>query len=131
MTGANPTTAAAIIGGIRQVQPRIGASSIEALLHIAGGADCSTELQQRMGIDHAHASRIISQLTGRGTIGKRGRRSQLALVQRRRHPHRRGAQLLLTPDAQALLSSTFALANPCESSCSPPSASQAERVGVR
>jgi DNA-binding MarR family transcriptional regulator len=80
---------------------------VEALLHIAMGADCSAALSQRMGIDRSSVSRIVSLLTGRGTIGKAATRSNLRLVQRRTHPHRRGTQLALTQEGLDLLLSTF------------------------
>ena len=107
MNRATPAEVAAMLGGIRAAQPRIGASSVEALLHIATGADSSTALQQRMGLDRSSVSRIVSQLTGRGTVGRTAVHSNLRLVQRRVHPHKRGTQLSLTPEGRELLELTF------------------------
>lgn len=109
---SSPAQVAALIGGIRTAQPGIRASAIEALLLIASGVDSAAELQRRMQIDPSSAGRIVSQLTGRGTLGRSSHRSNLRLVQRRRHPHRRGMQLALTAEARTLISSTFALPTP-------------------
>jgi DNA-binding MarR family transcriptional regulator len=103
-----PADVAALIGGIRAAQPHIGASSIEALFHIAGGADCTAELLERMQITRTGRVKSINMLTGRGCIGRNARFSKLRLVHRRKHPHRRGTQLLLTDEGLALISSTFA-----------------------
>lgn len=99
---------AALIGGIRSAQPGISAAAIEALLLVADGADCTAELRQRMQMDRSTATRIVGLLTGRGSLGQRGRASKLRLVERRRHPHRRGAQLLLSAEAVQLLESALA-----------------------
>lgn len=106
---STPAEVAAIIGGIRKAQPHIGASSIEALFHIAGGADCTAELLQKMQITPTGLTKSVNMLTGRGCIGRDTRKTRLRLVYRRKHPDRRGTQLMLTEEGKALLSSTFAL----------------------
>lgn len=94
---------AAVIGGIRTAQPGISAAAIEALLHIADGADHAAELQHRMDLGRSTINRSVNLLTGRGSLGRRARASRLRLVDRRKHPHRRGAQLVLSVEGQRLL----------------------------
>jgi DNA-binding MarR family transcriptional regulator len=106
---STPANVAALIRQIRSVQPQISALGIEALLRIAAGDDCSAELQIHMGIDRPRAVRLVNQLTGRGSVGKTGRASNLRLVQRRKHPHRQGTQLSLTAEGVQLISSAFVL----------------------
>lgn len=106
---ATPADVAAMIGGIRAAQPAISAAAIEALMHISAGADCREELLRRMKTDRSRVTRIVNQLTGRGSLGARPQRSKLRLVHKRKHPDRPGFQLLLTEEGQALMSSTFAL----------------------
>jgi DNA-binding MarR family transcriptional regulator len=100
---SNSADLAALIGGIRKAQPAIGASAIEALLHIAAGADHAAELESRMNLRRSTVARTVGLLAGRGSLGQRTRASRLRLIERRKHPHRRGAQLALTDEARRLL----------------------------
>lgn len=115
-----PTDVAALLKGIRCVfrehmkangrhvghPPMVAA---EALLWIAGGIDHGSDLAQAMGMDPSTANRTIALLRGR-TRWREGRAmpSPFGLVELRKHPHRRGFQLSLTPDGERLIASTFA-----------------------
>lgn len=81
----------------------------EALLWIAGGIDHGSDLAKAMGMDASTANRTIALLRGR-TRWREGKAmpSPFGLVELRSHPHRRGYQLLLTPDGTRLIASTFA-----------------------
>lgn len=115
---SSPRQVAEMIGGIRTAQPAISAAAVETLLHVASGADCGAALQERMRISRSQVNRTLSQLSGRGTIGKTGTTSNLRLVEKRKHPHRRGMQITLSRNGSDLISSTFGLitkteGNPC------------------
>lgn len=83
----------------------------EALLWIAGGIDHGSDLAEAMGMDPSTANRTIALLRGR-TRWREGKAmpSPFGLVELRKHPHRRGFQLFLTPDGERLIASTF---EPC------------------
>ena len=102
-----PQDVAAMIGGIRAVRPGISAGAIEVLCLVASGVDNSGELEAAMDSSRQYVNRCLSLLTGRGRVGQRALRSDLSLVQRRRHPHRRGFALELTQNGQELISTTF------------------------
>lgn len=104
-----PREVAAMLGGIRKVRPAISAGAIEALLLVASGVDSSAELQLAMQTNRQYVNRCLSLLTGRGRVGQRALRSNLSLVQRRKHPHRRGLALELTANGCELIGSTFGL----------------------
>jgi DNA-binding MarR family transcriptional regulator len=77
---------------------------MEAFLLIAEGIDNSPALVAAMNCAPSQANRIVSKLTGRGRYvkGDHWVPSTFALVERRRHPHERGYQLLLTADGERL-----------------------------
>jgi hypothetical protein len=102
-----PQDVAAMIAGIRAVRPAISAGSIEVLLLVASGIDSSADLQSAMRSNRQYVNRCLSLLTGRGRVGQRALRSDLSLVQRRRHPHRRGFALELTQNGADLVAATF------------------------
>lgn len=104
---ATPADVAAMLRGIRHHHQAISASAVETLLHIATGADCSAELCRRMGVVRQTANRNVAHLIGRGRIGKGRARSRLGLVQRSKHPDRKGFRLELTENGRELLASTF------------------------
>lgn len=104
---ATPADVAAMLRGIRAHHQAISASAVETLLHVATGADCSAELCRRMGVVRQTVNRNLQHLVGRGQIGKGRVRSRLGLVQRSKHPDRKGFRLELTENGRELLASTF------------------------
>lgn len=86
----------------------LSVNQLEALLWIAAGADRFTELQQAMQMDTKSCHRLLSVLRGvpnreTGRVPK----WENVLVETRKHPHKRGLQLLLSRHAQSMLSATF------------------------
>lgn len=77
----------------------------EALLLIGAGVDSVPELQRVMELNSAGVSRAVSLLRGRARFSQ-GRvidSPYEGLVTTRRHPDRRGLQLLLTPEGRELV----------------------------
>lgn len=104
-----PDAIAALLGGIRIVEPNASVSHVEALMHIATGADCAVELSRRMFLSERQARDLALELCGRGRLGKTGRASRLHLIDRRRHPDRptRTLGLLLSANGRELIAATF------------------------
>ena len=76
---------------------------VEAFLLIAEGIDSTPALAAAMECAPSQASRMVSKLTGRGRWrGEHWVPSTFSLVERRKHPHEKGFQLLLTPDGEQL-----------------------------
>lgn len=109
---------AGLLGGIRQVHRlhRKDSPSIalaEVFLWIAAGIDHRSELARVSGLHISEVKRLVATLTGRGGYrAGRHQASAFGLVVQRPHPHRRGQQLLLSPDGTDLVSSTFGSSAP-------------------
>jgi hypothetical protein len=101
---------AALTGAMRHAGHKVPVGALEALLLVGAGVDCATDLVQEMSghgtpIEKAQVSRFLSLLRGRARYD-RGRwvESPMApLVLVRRHPHRRGQQVLLSEEGGRLL----------------------------
>lgn len=109
---ATPANLCALFRGMREATSEtggLGISAVEALFHIATGADNTKELERRMGLTKTSVGRTVCRLCGRGAVTK-GRQvhKPLGLIQRTKHPHIKGAFLLeLSEDGRALIASTF------------------------
>ena len=113
---ATPETVAAMLAAIRRANRAARSTDghpalAEVLLLIASGVDTIRDLSRVAGINEAETRRIVHTLEGRGRM-VRGQvlHSAMALVRRRKHPHRtkQTHQLLLTAAGETLVSSTFA-----------------------
>jgi hypothetical protein len=83
---------------------------VEVLLLVAGGVDHSADLVSATSRDHSQITRDLQFLEGRSASQRPGKpraASPFRLVQRRKHPHRRGDQLRLAPEGIALLRPVF------------------------
>lgn len=101
---------AALLRQLRCTGRTIPVGAAEALVLIGAGVDSIPELQKAMGdgetpLAAATVSRLLSLLRGRARYDRGTWRESPygSLVQVRRHPHRRGWQLLLSTEAQSLL----------------------------
>lgn len=119
---SNPSRVAGLLAGLRQAGKTARAQAMhpavpELLLWIAAGVDHRQDLARVSGLSDREVRRICHTLCGKGY--KQGGRyvdSAFRLVQTRKHPHRKGDQLLLTADGHQLVSSTFesSLEESCE-----------------
>jgi hypothetical protein len=88
---------------------RVTIATVEALLWIAAGVDNTKDLGVAMGQPGrpqaaASTNRILSALRGRDRMtAGRWVPAPFQLIRTRRHPHRRGYLLTLTPEAEELL----------------------------
>jgi len=87
-------------------------NQMEALLWIAAGVDRLADLKQVMRMDHKSLSRLVSTLRCRPRLAE-GRllTGPMLLVEVRKHPHKRGQQLMLSEKAQELLSATVKISS--------------------
>jgi len=110
---STPAKVAGLLAGLRQAGKTARTQAIhpavpEVLLWIAAGVDHRQDLAKVSGLSDREVRRICHTLCGKGyRQGGRYVDSAFRLVQVRRHPHRRGDQLLLTEDGNKLVSSTF------------------------
>jgi len=88
---------------------RVTIATVEALAWIAAGVDNTNDLGVAMGRPGqpqatATTSRIVSALRGRDRL-EHGRwvKAPFQLVETRKHPHRKGLHLSLSPEALELL----------------------------
>jgi hypothetical protein len=88
----------------------IPVNAAEALLLIAAGVDHVSDLQAAMPdekgqpLPGATTARLVALLRGRARyVGDRWIESPFSLVEVRKHPHRRGQQLQLSPQGQQLV----------------------------
>jgi len=101
----DPLMVASFLHGLRLEGRAVPLSAAEAFCLIAGGIDNLPELQQVMGLDPGATSRVVSFLRGRARLsGGRWIKGGPGFVEVRRHPHRRGMQLRLSPAGEAVLS---------------------------
>lgn len=91
---------------------KVSIGTVEALAWIAAGVDNTSDLGVAMGTPGrpqatATTSRIVSALRGRDRL-EHGQwvKAPFQLVETRKHPHRRGLQLSLSPEATELLFNT-------------------------
>jgi hypothetical protein len=108
----NPERVAGLLAGIRLAQTNrtmLNPHLAELLLWVAAGVDHRSALVKTMQLTDDAVRRSLQQLMGRG-IRIRGTvvHSRMRLIEERKHPDRPGMQLLLTPEAQQLIASTFA-----------------------
>jgi hypothetical protein len=88
---------------------RVTIATVEALLWVAAGVDNTKDLGTAMGQPGrpqavASTNRILSALRGRDRMAAgKWVLAPFQLVKTRRHPHRRGYLLALTPEAEELL----------------------------
>lgn len=88
---------------------RVTIATVEALLWVAAGVDNTKDLGVAMGQPGrpqavASTNRILSALRGRDRmVAGRWVPAPFQLIKTRRHPHRRGYLLALTPEAEQLL----------------------------
>jgi hypothetical protein len=88
---------------------RVTIATVEALLWVAAGVNNTKDLRVAMGQPGrpqavASTNRILSALRGRDRMAAgKWVAAPFQLVQIRKHPHRRGYLLALTPDAEELL----------------------------
>jgi hypothetical protein len=88
---------------------RVTIATVEALAWIAAGVDNCSDLGVAMGTPGnpqatASTSRIVSALRGRGRWhGGKWVEAPFQLVETRKHPHKKGMHLSLTPEAVELL----------------------------
>lgn len=108
---ADLLTVAALLQRLRGTGRIIPVGAVEALLRIGAGVDSVTELAAAMGTDDtplppASISRLVSLLRGRARYDKGEWRESPygALIEVRKHPHRKGLQLLLSAEGMELLS---------------------------
>lgn len=112
---STPAKVAGFLGGLRQAGKTARAQVMhpavpEVLLWIAAGVDHRQDLVKVSGLSATEVRRICHTLSGRGyKTGTGYVNSALKLVETRPHPHRRGDQLVLTPEGNLLISSTFEL----------------------
>lgn len=112
---STPEKVAGLLAGLRHAGKTARAKAMhpavpEVLLWIAAGVDHRQDLAKVSGLSDREVRRICHTLCGKG-YKQAGNYvdSAYRLVQVRRHPHRRGEQLVLTADGLDLLSSTFDL----------------------
>jgi len=109
-----PAKVAGLMAGLRQAAKTARAQAMhpavpEVLLWIAAGVDHRQDITKVSGLSDREVRRICHTLSGKGyRQGGRIVDSAFDLVAVRRHPHRRGDQLVLTAAGQSLISSTFA-----------------------
>lgn len=116
------TELAALLARLRCSGRAIPIGAAEALLWVAAGVDSVPELAAAMGNDGAPlppatVSRLVSLLRGRARYD-RGQWIESptgALIACRRHPHRRGLQMLLTEEGARVLSPHPKDQNKCSS----------------
>lgn len=112
---STPAKVAGLLAGLRQAGKTARAQAMhpavpELLLWIAAGVDHRQDLAKVSGLSEREVRRICHTLCGKGyKQGDQYVDSAFRLVQTRKHPHRRGDQLLLTSDGRQLLSNTFEL----------------------
>jgi hypothetical protein len=112
---STPAKVAGLLAGLRQAgktaRPQAMHPAVpEVLLWIAAGVDHRQELVKVSELSEREVRRICHTLCGKGYRQRGGYvDSAYRLVEVRRHPHRRGEQLLLTREGQQLISSTFDL----------------------
>jgi hypothetical protein len=88
---------------------RVTIATVEALLWVAAGVDNTKDLGTAMGQPGrpqavASTNRILSALRGRDRMAAgKWVQAPFQLIKTRRHPHRRGYLLALTPEAEELL----------------------------
>lgn len=88
---------------------RVTIATVEALLWVAAGVDNTKDLGTAMGQPGrpqavASTNRILSALRGRDRMAAgRWVPAPFQLIKTRKHPHRRGYLLALTPEAEELL----------------------------
>lgn len=100
----DPLMVASFLHGLRLEGRAVPLSAAEAFCLIAGGIDNLPELQRAMGLDPAACNRLISFLRGRARLSAgRWIEGGPGFVEVRRHPHRRGMQLRLSPSGLAVL----------------------------
>lgn len=99
---------ASFLGWFQQPGRNIPINAAEALLWIAAGEDSLAGLQRRMGSSPRAVERTVSLLRGRARY-REGKwiESPYGLVWVRKHPDRRGNQLLLTTQGQQLVQAYF------------------------
>jgi hypothetical protein len=104
----NAKAMAAFLGWFQQPGRNIPICAAEALLWIAAGEDSLAALQQHMGSSPRAVERAVSLLRGRARY-REGKwiESPYGLVMVRKHPNRRGNQLLLTPEGHQLIRMYF------------------------
>ena len=99
---------AGFLAWFRQPGRNIPICAAEALLLIGGGVDSVPELQAQMRTCPATVARTVALLRGRARYVKgRWIESPYGLVMVRKHPNRRGNQLLLTPEGHQLIRMYF------------------------
>ena len=97
---------------------RVTIATVEALLWIAAGVDNSKDLGVAMGQPGrpqavASTNRILSALRGRDRMNAgKWVPAPFQLIKTRKHPHRRGYLLALTPEAEELLGEGSDISNP-------------------
>lgn len=88
---------------------RVSIATVEALMWVAAGVDNTKDLGTAMGRPGrpqavASTNRILSALRGRDRMAAgKWVAAPFQLIQTRKHPHRRGYLLALTPEAEELL----------------------------
>lgn len=106
--------AAAFLSHLRVDGRAVPVNAAEVLLLIASGVDNIPDLQramptaQNLPLPEPTARRLVALLRGRARYeGGAWIESPFSLVSARSHPHKRGQQLLLTPQGEALISTFF------------------------
>lgn len=112
---STPEKVAGLLAGLRHAGKTARTKAMhpavpEVLLWIAAGVDHRQDLAKVSGLSDREVRRICHTLCGKGykQCGSYVD-SAYRLVETRRHPHRRGEQLVLTPDGKQLVASTFDL----------------------
>jgi hypothetical protein len=115
-TPSQLATMATFLAHLRTTGRGIPVNAAEAFLLIASGVDHVSDLQQAM-TDHegqqlpgATTARLVALLRGRARYAHgKWIESPFSLVEVRPHPHRRGQQLRLSDQGQALVTAFFGL----------------------
>jgi hypothetical protein len=88
---------AGFLHGLRVEGRAVPVSAAEAICLVASGIDNLKDLSHAMGLDPAACNRLVSFLRGRARFSAgKWIEGGPALIDVRRHPHRRGLQLRLS-----------------------------------
>ena len=118
MVALNPLPLALALGALRRAATAAGggirACEVEILLLIAAGKDTRVDLMRCTGLSRNTIDRACCYLAGRDRnyqpiSGPATRSSPFELIRARQHPHQRGKQFLLTPEAIHLLAPSLQL----------------------